>query len=103
MEQVWATNETSVVLSGMLSSRTLDMLLENKKAFGDLDQERMVGTQLLALKMMVVMMAEEYMAKFEMLSGRTWFNKTTLEDVYIQSLPHWILSKVYSQTTLPSD
>jgi len=33
--------------------------------------------------MMVGMMAKEYMAKFEMLAGRTGFNNVALEDVYV--------------------
>jgi len=33
--------------------------------------------------MTVGMMAEEYMAKFEMLAGTTGFNDMTLEDAYI--------------------
>ena len=42
------------------------------------------------------------MAKFEMLVGRTSFNEVALEDTFIQGLPQLILSKVYSQTLLPS-
>jgi len=52
--------------------------------------------------MTVGMMAEEYMAKFEMLAGTTGFNDMTLEDAYIRGLSHLILLKVYSQTTLLS-
>jgi len=48
------------------------------------------------------MTADEYMAKFEMLAGRTSFNKAALEDAFIQGLPQLILFKVYSQTSLPS-
>ena len=48
------------------------------------------------------MTAEEYTAKFEMISGRTGFNDTTLEDAYVRGLPQSILLKVYSQTSLPS-
>ena len=39
--------------------------------------------QLHALKLMAGMMAEEYMAKFEMLAGSTRFNNVALWDVYI--------------------
>jgi len=70
-------------------------------AFGDPDQERMACTQLHTLKMMTCMVAEENTAKFEMLAGRTRFNDTTLEDTFVQGLPHSILLKVYSQTMLP--
>ena len=48
------------------------------------------------------MTAEEHMAIFEMLTGRTSFNKAALEDAYIQGLPQSILLKVYSHTSLPS-
>ena len=46
------------------------------------------------------MTEDEYMAKFEMLVGRTAFNEVALEDTFIQGLPQPILSKVYSQTSL---
>jgi len=36
-----------------------------------------------ALRMTPGMTAEEYMANFEMISGRTGFNDTTLEDAYV--------------------
>ena len=52
--------------------------------------------------MTVGIMAKEYTPKFEMLAGRTGFNDAAFEDAYVQGLPHSILSKVYSQTTLPS-
>jgi len=48
------------------------------------------------------MMADEYMARFEMLADRTGFNNAALEDVFIRGLPQSILFKVYSQTSLPS-
>jgi len=48
------------------------------------------------------MTADEYMAKFEMLAGRTGFNEVALEDAFIRGLPQSILLKVYSQTSLPS-
>ena len=40
-------------------------------------------TQLHTLKMMPGMTAEQYMDKFEMLAGRTRFNNTALEDMYV--------------------
>ena len=43
----------------------------------------MACTQLHALKMTPGMTAEEYTAKFEMLTGRTSFNKAALEDAYV--------------------
>jgi len=52
--------------------------------------------------MMTSMMANKYMAKFEMLSGRSSFNKMALEDTFIWGLPQPILSKVYSQTSSSS-
>src|SRR5882724_5228039 len=48
------------------------------------------------------MTTEEYTANFEMISGRTGLNDTTLEDAYVRGLPQSILLKVYSQTSLPS-
>src|SRR5882672_8064978 len=47
------------------------------------------------------MTADEYMAKFEMLAGRTSFNEAALEDAFVRGLPQSILLKVYSQTSLP--
>ena len=70
--------------------------------FGDLDKERMAHAQLHALRMTPGMTAQEYMANFEMISGRTGFNDATLEDTYVRGLPQSILLKVYSQTSLPS-
>ena len=61
----------------------------------------MVCAQLHTLKMTMGMMADEYMAKFKMLVGRTSFNEAALEDAFIWGLPQPILSKVYSQTSLP--
>ena len=40
-------------------------------------------TQLHTLKMMMGMTADKYMAKFEMMVGRTGFNKAVLEDTFI--------------------
>jgi len=101
--QVWAKNETNVVLSLTSTFSTLVELLAGiKRAFGDPDWERTVCTQLPTLKMMTGMMADKYMAKFEMLVGRTGFNEVVLEYAFIQGLPQPILSKVYSQTSLPS-
>jgi len=62
----------------------------------------MAGAQLHTLKMMTGMMADESMAKFEMLAGRPGFNEAALEDMFIRGLPESILFKVYSQTSLPS-
>ena len=42
------------------------------------------------------MMADEYMARFEMLAGRTSFNEVALEDTLIWGLPQPIFLKVYS-------
>src|SRR5882724_2229457 len=84
MAQVWAANEISTTLANMSTFNTLEgLLMSIKKTFGDLDRERMACTQLHALKMMPDMTAEEYMANFEMLSGRTGFNEAALEDAYV--------------------
>jgi len=82
--QVWAKNETNVVLSHTSTLTTLMELLAGiKKTFGDPDQERTACTQLHTLKMMKGMMADEYMAKFKMLMGRTGFNEVALKDAFI--------------------
>ena len=52
--------------------------------------------------MNIGMMADEYMAKFEMLADRTGFNDAALVDMFIQGLPQSILFRVYLQTSLPS-
>ena len=46
-------------------------------------------------------MADKYIAKFKMLTISTSFNEAALEDAFIQGPPQPILSKVYSQTSLP--
>jgi len=56
----------------------------------------MAHTQLHALKIMASMMADKYMASFEMLVARMEFKKAALEDTFIPGLPQLILSKVYS-------
>jgi len=82
--QVWAENETNVVLSHTSTFSTLMELLAGvKRTFSDPDQERTAHAQLHALKMMMEMMANEYMAKFEMLAGRTGFNEAALEVTFI--------------------
>jgi len=74
--QVWAKNETNVVPSHSSTLSTLAELLAGiKRTFGDPKQERTAYTQLHTLKMMMGMTADEYTAKFEMLVGRTGFNK----------------------------
>jgi len=47
------------------------------------------------------MTTEEYMANFEMISGRTGFNNPP-RICLCPGLPQSILLKVYSQTSLPS-
>ena len=84
--------------------RTLDIFLESvKKTFRDLDWAQMARTQLHELKMTPITMAEDYMAQFMMLAGRTGFNDTALEDIYVQGLPNSILQKIFTQITLPND
>ena len=103
ISQVWAKNETNVVLSHMSTFSTLIELLAGiERTFRNPDQERTAHAQLHTLKVMMGMMADEYMAKFEMLAARTGFNKAALEDAFIQGLPQLILFKVYSQTSLPN-
>src|SRR5882724_6676420 len=72
MAQVWAANETSAVLANTSTFNTLKGLLTSiKRTFGDQDKERMACAQLHALRMTPGMTTEEYMANFEMISGRT--------------------------------
>src|SRR5882724_13579029 len=76
MAQVWAANETSTTLANMSTFNTLEgLLMSVEMTFGDPDRERMAHTQLHALKMMTGMTAEESTANFDMLAGRTSFNK----------------------------
>src|SRR5882724_9249842 len=78
MAQAWAANKTSMTLANTSTFNTLEGPLTSiEKTFGDPDRERMACTQLQALKMMLGMTTEEYMANFEMLSRRTSFNKAT--------------------------
>src|SRR5882724_10289 len=89
MAHVWAANETSATLANTSTFNTLKGLLTSiERTFSNPDRERMAHTQLHALKMTPVMTAEEYMANFEMLAGRTGFNIEALEDAYIQGLPN---------------
>src|SRR5882672_3523069 len=93
--QVWAKNETNTVLSHTSMFSTLAKLLAGvERTFGDPDRERMACAQLHTLKTMMGMTADEYMAKFEMLAGRTGFNEAVLEDTFIQGLPQSIIFKV---------
>src|SRR5882672_1161120 len=101
--QFWAENKTNAVLSHSSTFTTpAELLAGIMRTFSDPDRERTVHTQLHALKMTMGMMADEYMARFEMLAGRTGFNKVALEDTFIRGLPQSILFKVYSQMSLPS-
>jgi len=84
-------------------STLVELLAGVERTFSNPDWERTAHTQLHAPKMTMGMTANEYMAKFEMLVGRTSFNEVELEDMFIQGLPQLILFKVvYSQTSLPS-
>ena len=86
--QVWAVNETMAVVTGTSQMQTLDIFLESvEKTFGDLDQAWMAHAQLHELKMTPGTTADDYMAQFEMLVGRTGFNDVALEDIYIHSGP----------------
>ena len=103
MAQVWAANETMAVITGTSQMQTLDIFLENvKKTFGDPDWAQMAHAQLHELKVTPGTMAEDYMARFEMLAGRTGFNNATLKDIYVWGLPNSILQKIFAQVTLPN-
>ena len=82
--QDWAEKETNMVLSHKSMFSTLMGLLAGiKRTFGDPDQERTAHAQLHALKMTMGMISDEYMAKLEMLAGRTGFNEVALDDAFI--------------------
>ena len=84
----WAANKTMVVITRTSQMQALDIFLENvEKTFRDPDQAQMAHAQLHELKMTPGTMAEDYMAQFEMLTGRTSFNDTVLKDIYIWRLP----------------
>jgi len=84
--QVWAENETNVVLSHMSTFSTLMELLDGiERTFDDPDWERTAHIQLHTLKMMMGMTADKYTAKFEMLAGRPGFNKAALEVAFIKA------------------
>src|SRR6266481_7063024 len=101
--QMWAANKTTAIMDGRLLFHTLDEFLANiEMTFSDPDRARTARTQLHELKMVQGMTAEDYMARFEMLAGRTGFNNEALEDAYTQGLPYSILQKVYAQTALPN-
>ena len=62
--QVWAKNETNVILSHTSTFSTLAELLAGiKRTFRDPDWEKKACVQLQALKMMTGMTADKYTAK----------------------------------------
>ena len=63
----------------------VELLALIERTFGDPDWERTARMQLHALRMTPGMMAEEYMASFEMLATQTHFNEAALKDTYILS------------------
>ena len=65
-------------------------------------ETRIGHAQLHELRMTPGTTAEDYMAQFEMLAGRTGFNDATLEDIYVWGLPNLILQKIFTQVTLPN-
>jgi len=60
-----------------------ELLASVERSFGDPYWERMACAQLHALKMMMAMTSNDYMANFGMLAGRTSFNEVALEDMLI--------------------
>ena len=79
--QVWVANKTMAAITGTSQMQTLDIFLESvEKTFRDPDRVRTAHAQLHELRMTPGTMAEDYMARFEMLMGRTGFNDTALED-----------------------
>ena len=51
----------------------------------------MAHAQLHEVKMVPGITAEDYTARFDMLTGRTGFNNAVLKDIYIWGLPNSIL------------
>ena len=99
--QVWAANKTMAVITGTSQMQTLDIFLESvEKTFRDPDQARTAHAEPHELKMTPGTTAEDYTARFEMLTGRTSFNDATLEDIYTWGLPNSILQKIFTQVTL---
>ena len=63
----------------------------------------MAQAQLHELKMTPGTTAEDYTAQFEMLTGRTSFNDTALEDICSRSPnSNSILQKIFAQITFPN-
>jgi len=85
-----------------MSPTLMELLEGSESTLGDPYQERTVWTQLHALKIMMGNAADDTWPSSRLLMGRTGFNEVALEDTFIQGLPQSILSKVYSQTSLPS-
>ena len=84
------------------NSQFMTIFLEHvEKAFADLDRAHMAHAQLHKLKMTPGNTAEDYMAQFEMLAGRTGFNDAVLEDIYVWGLSNSILQNIFAQVTLP--
>lgn len=102
--QIWAHNETEAVINGTSSISTFDLFVKQvQDAFGDPDAARTARTKLHDLKMTSGMSADEYVAQFEILAGRTGFNDAALEDAFARGLPSTILDKIHAQPTLPQD
>ena len=104
--QVWVVNETMAVITRTSQMQTLDIFLESvEKTFGDPDQAQTARAQLHELRMTPGTTAEDYMARFEMLVGRTArtdFNNAALKDIYVWGLPNLILQNIFTQVTLPN-
>ena len=81
--EVWAHNQTQAIINGMSSIPTFEAFIKQvENTFGDPDQSRTACTKLHDLKMSSSMSADEYIAQFEILAGRTNFNDAVLEDAY---------------------
>jgi len=101
MAQVCAVNKTMAVITGTSQMQTLDIFLENvEKTFGDPDRACTAHAQLHELKMTPGTMAEDYMARFKMITGSTGFNDAVLKDIYVRGLPNSILQNIFAQVTL---
>src|SRR5882672_1270754 len=99
--QVWVENKTNAVLSHTSTFSTLAKLLAGiTRTFGDPDQEGTAHAQLHTLKMTTGMMADEYMAKFEMLAGRTVSGFTPCK-VISSELRSYLPSQTYVIQPIP--
>ena len=102
--QVWAQNETDMVIKGTSTMQTFEKFAENvEEMFGDPDHARTACTKLHNLRMTPGMSVDEYTAQFESLAPGTKFSDPALEDTYSHGYSAIILDKIHAQPLLPKD